>query len=211
MSADITGESSEFMDRWRDTQPAFTAYYKKEWHAKVCKWNVKQRKYNHANQNTNGGIERWHHTLKVELKTDKQTIKGRSLVWLLENIRVIENHYWCISANKFQGRIANRTIEGHVHKCLNRAKAIPDEYVKLLEYGSHKCASVRSTSSKYEGMKEHLVTDWDLDSCTCTCGYSLQGNSCKHQVRLLRMDMGFGVSIGLYAFWNCLYSLLGLE
>lgn len=170
------------MEKWNETQPSFVAYYKREWHKKIDRWAVKFRLYNHANQNTNGGIERWHHTLKVELKADKTTVRGRSIPWLIERLKAIENHYWCMSANKFQGRLRNRTVEQHVHKCLNRAKAIPDHFVSLFESGSSQCASVKSMSTKYTTFKEHVVTDWNWDACQCTCGYSVKGNACKHQV-----------------------------
>lgn len=174
------------MEQWESTKPAFVTYYKKKWHGKV--WTVKFRQYKHTNQNTNRGVKHWHHTLKLKLKVDKYTISGRSVIWLLIRTRMLENHYYCISSLKFQGRIKNRTIEKYVWDSIHKAWEIPNNHVFLFEFQSQHIARVRSV---LDPTKEHLVTNFDKDSCECTweCtyGHSLQGNACNHQLKVLIM------------------------
>lgn len=131
---DLQALSSTFMDRWEKMEPAFVTYCKKEWHNKVSTWTIKFRQYKHANQNTNGGVEWWHHTLKQELKIDKYTISGCTIIWLLLRTAALENHYYCIGSLKFQGRIRNRTIEKYVWDSIHRARAISDEHVVVFQY-----------------------------------------------------------------------------
>lgn len=67
-------------------------------------------------------------------------------------------------------------------KSIHKAKAIADSDVIFMEHEGQCIAQVKSTSE--EG-KEHLFVNYNKDKCYCTCGMSQQGNSCKHQVRII--------------------------
>lgn len=150
----------------------------------------------------NGALERYHGTFKAELKKDKAVVQGRTMTWLLNAMLRLENFYWCTSRVKWQGRIRNRKIEEQVWNTIHRARAIPDCDVILMQHEGQKIARVKSVSI---AGKEHLVVNYDKDTCTCTCGLSVQGNSYKHQVFLL-------ISFSLcFVLWNFLWPDVGLS
>lgn len=65
---------------------------------------VKFRMYDHANQNTNGGVKLWHHThTKARVEIDKYVINGSTIIWLLTRIGMLEDHYYDMLCLKFQG------------------------------------------------------------------------------------------------------------
>lgn len=177
--ADPVVESLRFMQIWRDEQPVVVQYYEKYWHCKITKWVINFRQFNHANQNTNGAIERWHGTLKRYLREEKSTKVGRKVVWLLEQlVNQLEYHYWCMSCMKWQGRVRNRKIEDIIWKAILKARNISDADVKYEEDGT--VAFVRSQKKPQEW---HVREGYLGDTCICTWGSSTQGNTCKHQVR----------------------------
>ncbi|CAM6089789.1 unnamed protein product [Calypogeia fissa] len=175
--------SIAFMLRWRLEQPLFVEYYETYWHSKITKWAVNFRKFNHANQTSNGAIERWHAILKLHLRHSKPSKVGRKVVWLVEQlVGELEHHYWCMSCLKWQGRVRNRKIEDIIWKAIVKARSIPTCDVKFGEDGN--IAFVRSQKKPEEW---HVVEGYETQSCVCTCGSSIQGNTCKHQIKLLRM------------------------
>ncbi|CAM6123367.1 unnamed protein product [Calypogeia fissa] len=173
-----------FMLRWRLEQPLFVEYYETYWHSKITKWEVNLHKFNHANQNSNGAIERWHAILKLHLRHLKPCKVGLKVVWLVEQlVGQLEHHYWCISCLKWQGRVRNCKIEDIIWKAIVKARSIPDADVTYGE--DDNVAFVRSQKKPDEW---HIVEGYETSSCVCTCGSSIQGiNTCKHQIKLLRM------------------------
>lgn len=174
-------QSEAFMDKWKEREKTFVTYYRTKWLRKVCRWAINFRNFKHANQNMNGALERYHGIFKQEMKRDKVNIHRRSITWLLGSSLRLENNYWCTSNTKFQGRIRNHAIETLVWNSIHKARAIPNENVILMEHEGQKIVRVKSVS--VEG-KEHLVVNYNKDMCYCTCSFSAQGNSCKHQVKI---------------------------
>lgn len=174
--------SEAFIRKWKDTQKEFTKYYESEWNGKVVRWVKSFRKYRHANQQTNGGVERWHATLKLHLRMEKPFKRGRKIVWLVTQlVSELEHFYWCMSCMKWQGRVRNKNIENYVWAAILKARNIPDEHVIWLSDG--KSAQVRSQTEGKGG--SHMVQDYESPHCLCTCSQAVQGNMCKHQVMSL--------------------------
>ncbi|CAM6098392.1 unnamed protein product [Calypogeia fissa] len=85
-----------------------------------------------------------------------------------------------MSCLKWQGRVHNRQLADIIWKAILKACSIPNSDVKFDELS--KVALVRSQSNREDW---HVVEGYDGDSCICTCGSSVQGNTCKHQIKLL--------------------------
>ncbi|CAM6098660.1 unnamed protein product [Calypogeia fissa] len=204
INKDPVVESIRFMLYWGDTQPVFVEYYKTFWHTKITKWVVNLRRFKHANQNTNGAIERGHNTLKGHLRLEKTSKVGRKIVWLVEQlVHQLEHYYWCMSCMKWQGRVRNRKIEDIIWKAILKARTIPDQDVTFEEDGN--IALVRSQKNPENW---HAVEGWAGNACVCTCGSSVQGNTCKHQIKLLLLS-GMGESKILHIYGTLYGTMVG--
>lgn len=99
--------------------------YEKEWHHKVARWVRNFRKFKHANQDTNGAVERWHATLKLHLRMEKPFKVGRKVVRLVTQlVNNLEHFFWCLSCIKWQGRVRNKNIENYVWSAIRKARTI---------------------------------------------------------------------------------------
>lgn len=142
------------------------------------------RNFDHQNQNTNGAIEHWHHTMKMHLRTEKLPKQGRSIVWLLGMLTDdLELFYWCMLSLKFQGAIRNTVKEAHLWASIHKARKIADSGVRNLDVGADGIRRAEVTTCKPNcSPKVYIVTNYNKDDASCTCGHSEQGNTCKHQV-----------------------------
>ncbi|CAM6084305.1 unnamed protein product [Calypogeia fissa] len=84
---------------------------------------------------------------------------------------------------KWQGQVRNRKIKDIIWKAILKVRTIPHQDVKFEEDGN--VAFVRSHKHPENWL---VVEGWDGNGCVCTCGSSVQGNTCKHQIKLLIMS-----------------------
>ncbi|KAL3687775.1 hypothetical protein R1sor_014084 [Riccia sorocarpa] len=61
----------------------------------------------------------------------------------------------------------------------------------MLKWKDENGMKMALVSSQSRNLCFHKVNGWDKDICTCTCGSSLQGNVCKHQINCLLFLEGF--------------------
>lgn len=122
--------------------------------------------------------------MKQHLRTEKANKSGRSVIWLLGMLTEdMELFYWCMLALKYQGAIKNTVKEAYVWNSIHKARKIVDSAVRHLDVGADGIRRAQVTTKKPEGReKVYIVVNFDKDDCTCTCGHSEQGNTCKHQV-----------------------------
>ncbi|CAM6099313.1 unnamed protein product [Calypogeia fissa] len=186
LELDAVQKSEAFMEKWTVKQKEFVEYYKKEWHPKVSMWVRNFRKFKHANQDTNGGVERWHATLKLHLRTEKPFKLGRKVLWLVTTlVNELEHFYWCMSCMKWQRRIRNRKIENYVWEAILKARDIPDDDVAFFDESD--TAMVRSQTPPPQA-EWHVLENYGSEAFVCTCESSVQGNTCKHQMKILKMQ-----------------------
>lgn len=135
MSADPVKESSEFMKRWGSTLTSvgFTKYFQKEWHKKVTGWATQIRTYPHADQNTNGSIERYHGMLKAFLRIDKPSCAGQNLRWLIGRTEIWEENLWANLGKQFQGHTRNKNVENLVWPTIHKAREITASMKSLMK------------------------------------------------------------------------------
>ena len=77
--------------------------------------------------------------------------------------------------------------EKYVWASIHKARTIDPENVTLLDQGPDGRSralvkTIRLNENDKEIVKVHIVENYQKDDCTCTCGHSEQGNTCKHQV-----------------------------
>ncbi|KAL3691667.1 hypothetical protein R1sor_005318 [Riccia sorocarpa] len=176
-------KSVEFMSRWRE-QRAFIQYYEKNWHWRIRRWAKAYRNYPHSNQDSQGSIERWHSTLKQYLRGSKKGKMSRQVVWLISMLTdKVEPFFYCASELKQQGQTRNRIVASIVLAAIRKTRLIPNGHViPCPDQNGTKLCLVRSESKP---SCLHQVCGWDTDICSCTCGFSIQGNVCKHQIKCL--------------------------
>ncbi|KAL3689367.1 hypothetical protein R1sor_015676 [Riccia sorocarpa] len=91
--------------------------------------------------------------------------------------------YYCASELKQQGQIRNRIVASLVVAAICKTREIPmADVISYASEGGMKVSLVRSQSRQ---SYLHEVRSWDTDFCRCTCGFSVQRNACKHQIRCL--------------------------
>lgn len=169
------------MDQWRTEEPQFVTYYHTKWHTRIERWAKKHRNYAHANQDSNGGIERWHSTLKTHLRASRKNKGNRTVSWLITMLTdTIESFFWCSAELKHQGRLRNQIIGRLVLAAIRKAKDIPDDNVTM--YKSEEGMTMGRVISCNNSQRAHEINGYDTHTAACTCGSALQGNICKHQV-----------------------------
>ncbi|KAL3680109.1 hypothetical protein R1sor_023065 [Riccia sorocarpa] len=175
--------SMAFMDKFKH-EKSFVDYYERHWHGRIDRWAKGYRAYAHANQDSQGSIERWHATLKQYLRGSRKEKSSRRVVWLVMMLTErLEPFYYCTSELKEQGHIRNRIVAKFVIAAIKKAREIPDtSVIPCPPLNGLKLALVSSSSRAH---CFHEVHGWDKDSCTCTCGLSVQGNVCKHRIKCL--------------------------
>ncbi|KAL3694150.1 hypothetical protein R1sor_007801 [Riccia sorocarpa] len=115
---------------------------------------------------------------------------ARRVVWLIMMLTDrLEPFYFCTSELKQQGHIRNRIVGKLVIKAIKRARDIPDSHV--IPCPPQNGMKMALVSSQSRNLCFHEVNGWDKDICTCTCGSSIQGNVCKHQIKCLLFLGGF--------------------
>ncbi|KAL3699913.1 hypothetical protein R1sor_017935 [Riccia sorocarpa] len=176
-------KSVDFMSKWRE-QRSFVQYYEKNWHSRITRWAKAYRNYPHSNQDSQGSIERWHATLKQYLRGSKKGKMSRRVVWLITMLtEKIEPFYYCAAELKQQGVIRNRIVAGLVLAAIRSAQKIPD--INVIRMPAQNGTKVSLVASESRPSCLHEVMGWDTDLCSCTCGFAIQGNVCKHQIKCL--------------------------
>ncbi|KAL3687890.1 hypothetical protein R1sor_014199 [Riccia sorocarpa] len=164
----------------------FISYYRTHWHPRIGRWAKMYRQYQHSNQESQGAIERWHSTLKTHLRCSRRGKAARKIFWLLQILTdTLETFFWCASELKRQGRLRNNIVGRLVLAAILKAKSIPDSSV--LEQSNVDGKEVVWIRSVSDPSRIHEVVGWNSDKGGCTCGWAVQGNVCKHQIKILLM------------------------
>ncbi|KAL2621937.1 hypothetical protein R1flu_002142 [Riccia fluitans] len=71
-----------FVEQWKQ-HVSFIDYFTTYWQPRVHQWAIKYQDYFHANQNSQGSIERWHSTLKTYLRGSRKSKSDSQIKCLL--------------------------------------------------------------------------------------------------------------------------------
>ncbi|KAL3701153.1 hypothetical protein R1sor_019175 [Riccia sorocarpa] len=180
--AEINKELGQIMYTTNEGQ--FRSYYRTHWHPRIDRWAKVYRQYQHNNQESQGGIERWHSTLKAHLRCSRRGKSGRKIFWLVRMLtETVETFFWCASELKRQGRLRNNIVGRLVLASIIKAKDMPDSNV--LDQSTVDGKEVAWVRSGSDPSRIHEVVGWNSDKGGCSCGWAVQGNVCKHQIKVL--------------------------
>ncbi|KAL3681360.1 hypothetical protein R1sor_024316 [Riccia sorocarpa] len=178
-------QSADFMVRWKE-ESSFVQYYDRTWHQRIHRWAKGYRTYAHVNQDSQGSVERWHATLKQYLRGSRKEKSSRRVVWLITTLTDrLEPFYFCTSELKQQGQVRNRIVVKFILAAIKKAREIPDSHV--IPCPPREGLRMALVSSQSRPLCLHEVYGWDRNTCSCACGFSVQGNTCKHQIKCLVM------------------------
>lgn len=162
-------------------QTAFMKYFTATWVPKIEMWLSTMKSLPLASQEASGAIEAYHVKLKVKLYDDSHLGALQRVDWLVHKLTTeLHSSYWLDRYADESDSFRNVKEEYVASTSWYRAMHIPDTAVTF-DDKDHLFANV--LSQKESSMK-HLVWNPGSEFAFCDCEWSLQGNLCKHIIKV---------------------------
>ncbi|TYJ41170.1 hypothetical protein E1A91_A03G002500v1 [Gossypium mustelinum] len=165
-------------------QTAFVDYFRSSWMPKIEMWLLTLKSFPLASQEASGAIEAYHVKLKTKLSDDSHLGALLRVDWLVHKLTTeLHSTYWlnryADESNSFQ----NVKEEYIASTSWHRALQIPDSAVTLDDKYNlfAKVASLKGSSIT------HIVWNPGSEFGFCDCAWSMQGNFCKHVIKVNMM------------------------
>ncbi|MBA0609745.1 hypothetical protein Godav_021757 [Gossypium davidsonii] len=165
-------------------QTALVDYFRSSWMAKIEMWLLTLKSFPLASQAASGAIEAYHVKLKTKLFDDSHLGALLRVDWLVHKLTTeLYSTYWlnryADESNSFQ----NVKEEYIASTSWHRALQIPDSAVTLDDKYNlfAKVASLKGSSIT------HIVWNPGSDFAFCDSAWSMQGNFCKHVIKVNMM------------------------
>lgn len=137
-----------------------------------------------ASQEASGAIEAYHVKLKMKLFDDSHLGALRRVDWLVHKLTTeLHSAYWLDRYADESDSFQNVKEEYIASTSWHRALQVPDSAVTLDDKG-HSYAKV---VSQKDSSITHLVWNPGSEFAFCDCVWSLQGNLCKHVIKVNMM------------------------
>lgn len=160
-----------------------------------------------ASQETSGAIEAYHVKLKSKLFDDSHLGALQRVDWLVHKLTTeLHSAYWLDRFADESDSFQNVKEEYIASTSWHRALRIPDSAVNL-DDKSHLFAKV---ASQKDSSITHLVWNPGSDFAFCDCAWSMQGNFCKHVIKvnmICENDEGYKPSMSFQSFREILMDL----
>ncbi|KAL6605843.1 hypothetical protein ACP70R_041496 [Stipagrostis hirtigluma subsp. patula] len=188
-------------------QSTFVKYFKSFWFPKLDMWIDSIRNLPLASQESCAAVEGYHLKLKVKAYDDVQLDALQRVDWLVHKLTTeLHSSYWLNLYADESGSFPEVKAEYIVSTSWQRALQIPDDAVIFdgKEPLSAKVASQKDTSQ--------MRTVWNPGSefSLCDCSWSMQGNLCKHVIKvnmMCRARKDSQPSLSLQSFQHVLLDL----
>jgi len=188
-------------------QTAFMKYFKSFWVPKLEMWIDSIRNLPLASQESCGAIEAYHLKLKAKAYDDVLLDALQRVDWLVHKLTTeLHSIYWINLFADESGSFPEVKAEYIASTSWQRALQIPDEAVHFDNNEPHsaKVASQKDASQ--------MRTVWNPGSefSLCDCSWSMQGNLCKHALKVNMMcgaRKDFQPSLSLKSFQRALLDL----
>ncbi|GAB2300509.1 hypothetical protein Dimus_034552 [Dionaea muscipula] len=178
--ADSRVMAEEFMQDFVD-QTEFMQYFKDCWLPKIEMWLTTMRSLPLASQQASGAIEAYRVKLKTKLYDDSHLGAFQRVDWLVHKLTTeLHSSYWLDRYADETDSFQNVKDEYISSTSWHRALCIPDTAVWFDEK-HHLLAKVQSQK---DGDVTHVVWNPGSDFAFCDCSWSLQGNLCKHIIKV---------------------------
>ncbi|KAK9948373.1 hypothetical protein M0R45_003953 [Rubus argutus] len=188
-------------------QTAFMEYFKSYWVPKIEMWLSTMRSLPLASQEASGAIEAYHVKLKVKLFDDSHLGALQRVDWLVHKLTTeLHSGYWLDRYADECDSFQNVKEEYIASTSWHRALQIPDSAV-ILDDKNHLFAKVLSQK---DGSIVHLVWNPGSEFSFCDCVWSMQGNICKHVIKvnmICESRQGYQPSMSFQSFKELLINL----
>ncbi|XP_020201432.1 uncharacterized protein [Aegilops tauschii subsp. strangulata] len=165
-------------------QTTFIQYFKSFWVPKLEMWIDSIRNLPLASQESCGAIEGYHLKLKLKAYDDSQLDALQRVDWLVHKLTTeLHSGYWLNLYADESGSFPEVKAEYIASTSWQRALHIPDEAV-LFDHKEPLSAKVASQKDASQ-----MRTVWNVGSefSLCSCSWSMQGNLCKHVIKVNMM------------------------
>lgn len=188
-------------------QTAFMHYFTSTWLPKIGMWLSSIKILPLASQEACGAIEAYHVKLKVKLFDDTHLNALQRVDWLVHKLTTeLHSSYWLDRYADESDSFQNVKEEYIASTSWHRASEIPDSAV-ILDSNNTVVAKVRS---QRDTNVARVVWNPGSEFAFCDCAWSLQGNLCKHIIKVNTMcenREGYGDSMSLRSFKEKLTSV----
>lgn len=162
-------------------QTAFIEYFKASWVPKLEMWLSTMRALPLASQEASGAIEVYHVKLKTKLFDDSHLGALQRVDWLVHKLTTeLHSSYWLDRYADESDSFQNVKEEYIASTSWHRAMQMPDSAVTL-DDKEHLLARV---SSQKDSSQTHIVWNPGSEFAFCDCAWSMQGNICKHVIKV---------------------------
>ncbi|KAK4758663.1 hypothetical protein SAY87_019964 [Trapa incisa] len=170
-------------------QTTFLEYFKAHWVPKIDMWLSAMKSLPLASQEASGAIETYHLKLKTALFDDSHLGALRRVDWLVHRLTTeVYSSYWLARYADGSDSFQNVKEEYIASTSWHRALQIPDSSIEFDEK-AHLFAKVYSPK---DANKIYLVWNPGSEFAFCECAWSLQGNLCKHVIKVNMMCQSSG-------------------
>ncbi|KAM7513830.1 hypothetical protein LguiA_003413 [Lonicera macranthoides] len=162
-------------------QTAFMQYFAATWVPKIEMWLTTMKTLPLASQEASGAVEAYHVKLKVKLYDDSHLGALQRVDWLIHKLTTeLHSSYWLDRYADESDSFQNVKEEYIASTSWHRAQQIPDSSL-ILDNKNHLFAKV---SSQKDSNLTHLVWNPGSEFAFCDCEWSMQGNLCKHVIKV---------------------------
>ncbi|GMH23098.1 hypothetical protein Nepgr_024941 [Nepenthes gracilis] len=189
-------------------QKAFMQYFKGCWLPKIEMWLSVMQSLPLASQEASGAIEAYHLKLKCKLYDDSHLAAFQRVDWLVHKLTTeLHSSYWLDRCADETDSFQHIKEEYIASTSWHRALQIPDSAVLLDEKD---CLFAKVQSMK-DGNITRFVSNPGSEFAFCDCSWSLQGNLCKHIIKvnmICKSHNNYQTSMSFNSFRELLTTLL---
>ncbi|KAE9617161.1 hypothetical protein Lalb_Chr03g0032501 [Lupinus albus] len=162
-------------------QTAFMEYFRASWVPKLEMWLSTMRNHPLASQEASGALESYHVKLKAKLFDDSHLGALQRVDWLVHKLTTeLHSSYWLDRYADESDSFQNVKEEYIASTSWHRALQIPNSAVTL-DDKEHLFAKV---VSQKDSSLTHSVWNPGSEFAFCDCLWSMQGNLCKHVIKV---------------------------
>ncbi|KAF9678965.1 hypothetical protein SADUNF_Sadunf07G0091100 [Salix dunnii] len=181
-------------------QTAFIHYFKASWVPKIEMWLSTMRALPLASQEASGAIEAYHVKLKTKLFDDSHLGALQRVDWLVHKLTTeLHSSYWLDRYADESDSFQNVKEEYIASTSWHRALQIPNSSVTV----DDKDRLFAKVSSQKDSNVTRIVWNPGSEFAFCDCAWSLQGNLCKHVIKvnmICENHEGYQPSMSFQAF-----------
>ncbi|XP_065881892.1 uncharacterized protein [Euphorbia lathyris] len=177
---DVSAALEELINDFVD-QTSFMQYFKTSWVPKIEMWLSAMRDLPLASQEASGAIEAYHVKLKAKLFDDSHLGALQRVDWLVHKLTTeLHSSYWLDRYADESDSFQNVKEEYVASTSWHRALQIPNSDITL----DDKDNLFAKVTSQKDGSITRIVWNPGSEFAFCDCTWSLQGNLCKHVIKV---------------------------